>query len=76
MRYVMQASAVLVMLLMPLNGCARGASDGLCLHVETYSATEQAAAADMLAQMDQNAMTARMLADYGRLREQARALCR
>lgn len=76
MRYVMQASAVLVMLLMPLNGCAKGVSDGLCLHVASYTATEQAEAAKVLAQMEPSAVTARMLADYGRLREEARALCR
>tara|TARA_R110000824_G_scaffold366730_2_gene555672 strand:- start:210750 stop:210884 length:135 start_codon:yes stop_codon:yes gene_type:complete len=44
--------------------------------VASYTATEQAEAAKVLAQMEPSAVTARMLADYGRLREEARALCR
>jgi hypothetical protein len=61
---------------MPLGGCAREIFDAPCLTVRTYSAAEQAAAADELDRLGPHSATGRFMADYGRLRDEARAMCR
>jgi hypothetical protein len=60
---------------MPLNGCATEASD-VCLTVRTYTAAEQAAVADELDRLGPQSVTGKFMADYGRLRDEARAICR
>jgi hypothetical protein len=67
---------VLAISLMPLNGCATGASDAACLTVRPYTAAEQAAVADELDRMGGQSVTGKFMADYGRLRDEARAMCR
>ncbi len=76
MRYAKRAILVLAISLMPLNGCATGAFDGPCLSVRPYTALEQAAVADELEQLGVASMTGKFMADYGRLRDEARAMCR
>jgi hypothetical protein len=44
--------------------------------VADYSRDEQRAAAGELATLGANTQTGAMIADYGRLRDEARALCR
>ncbi|HEY4343029.1 MAG TPA: hypothetical protein VGN05_01675 [Parvibaculum sp.] len=41
-----------------------------------YAAAEQAAAADELERLGPQSMTGKFIADYGRLRDEARAMCR
>ena len=61
---------------MPLNGCATTHSDALCLTVRTYSAVEQSVVADELTRLGPQSEVGQMMADYGRLRDEARAACR
>lgn len=75
MRYVKRVILALALSLMPLNGCAKDASDGLCLTVPDYSATDQQTAADELTTLGAESKTGTFMADYGRLRNEARALC-
>tara|TARA_R110000868_G_scaffold244926_4_gene501406 strand:+ start:1771 stop:2007 length:237 start_codon:yes stop_codon:yes gene_type:complete len=75
MQYVKRVILALALSLMPLNGCAKDASDGLCLTVADYSPEEQAAVADELTALGSQSKTGRLMADYGRLRDEARALC-
>ncbi|WP_293552656.1 hypothetical protein [Parvibaculum sp.] len=76
MQYGKLASLALAISLTPLNGCATGASDAACLNVRPYTAAEQAAAADELDRLGPQSMTGKFMADYGRLRDEARAMCR
>ena len=59
-----------------LGGCATAPSDVTCLHVRDYTKAEQAAVADELDRLGPASMTGRFVADYGALRDQARAACR
>jgi hypothetical protein len=61
---------------MPLDGCARAPSEALCLDVVPYGRGEQAAVADELVVLGPASQMGGMIADYGRLRDEARALCR
>jgi len=76
MQYAKRAILVLAISLMPLNGCATGAFDGPCLSVRPYTAAEQATVAEELERLGPMSMTGRFMADYGRLRDEARAMCR
>lgn len=76
MPYARRASLALVLSLMPLNGCATTHSETLCLMVRSYSAEEQDAVADELEQLGPKSHVGQMMADYGRLRDEARAACR
>lgn len=76
MPYARRASLALVLSLMPLNGCAQTRSDTVCLTVRNYSAAEQGAVADELEQLGPQSHVGQMIADYGRLRDEARAACR
>lgn len=75
MPYAKRASLALILSMMPLNACAKAPSDGLCLTVPRYSAAEQAAVADELTQLGGQSKTGVFIADYGRLRDEARVLC-
>jgi hypothetical protein len=76
MPYVKRASLVLAISLTPLNGCATGTSDATCLTVRSYAAAEQATVADELERLGPQSMTGEFIADYGRLRDEARAMCK
>ena len=76
MQYAKRAMLLLAMALTPLNGCARELSEGPCLTVRDYSADMQIRAADELTDLGVQSATAQMMADYGRLRAEARAACR
>ncbi|MDO8289712.1 MAG: hypothetical protein Q7T44_10885 [Parvibaculum sp.] len=76
MRYAKQALLLLVMVLVPLNGCATERSDGPCLTVQDYPAEIQMRVADEISSLGAQSETAAMMADYGRLRAEARAVCR
>ena len=75
MQYVKRVILALALSLMPLNGCARDASDGLCLTVPDYSLADQQAVADELTMLGAQSKTGTFMADYGRLRNEARAAC-
>jgi hypothetical protein len=75
MQYGKLASLALAISLTPLNGCATEASDA-CLTVRAYTAAEQAAVADELDRLGVASMTGTFMADYGRLRDEVRAMCR
>lgn len=75
MQYVKRALLALAMVLTPLNGCAKGASDRLCLTVPDYSVADQTAVADELTTLGAQSKSGAFIADYGRLRNEARALC-
>tara|TARA_R110000868_G_scaffold12110_7_gene58714 strand:- start:12312 stop:12464 length:153 start_codon:yes stop_codon:yes gene_type:complete len=47
----------------------------LCLTVTDYSLADQRAVADELAALGAQSKTGTFMADYGRLRDEARALC-
>jgi len=47
----------------------------LCLTVPDYSAEDQAAVADELTGLGPQSKTGMFMADYGRLRNEARVLC-
>ena len=76
MPYARRASLALALSLMPLNGCAQTRSDTLCLTVRNYSAEEQNMAADELKRLGPQSQVGQLIADYGRLRDEARAACR
>lgn len=76
MRYAKRGALALAISLTPLNGCATGASDAACLSVRPYTAAEQAAVADELDRLGAQSATGKFMADYGRLRDEARAMCR
>lgn len=76
MPYAKRASLALILSMMPLNACAKAHSDALCLTVPHYSAAEQAVVADEIAQLGAQSRTGVFIADYGRLRDEARVLCR
>lgn len=61
---------------MLLAGCATGVSDATCLPLRSYTAAEQAQVADELDRLGEQSMTGKFMADYGRLRDEARAMCR
>ena len=75
MPYAKQASLALVLSLMPLNGCARAHFETLCLTVRSYSTADQNTAANELEQLGPQSIAGQMMADYGRLRDEARAAC-
>ncbi|MGV8996402.1 MAG: hypothetical protein ACOH12_05600 [Parvibaculaceae bacterium] len=75
MRYAKRALLLLAMVLTPLNGCAGELSDGPCLTVQSYSPDMQTRVAGELAELGAQSPTAQMMADYGRLRAEARAAC-
>lgn len=76
MRYATRVILVLAISLTPLNGCAMGPSDAICLSIRSYTVTEQAAVADELEQLGPQSVAGKFMADYGRLRDEARAMCR
>ena len=76
MPYAMRVSLALVLSLMPLSGCATAHSDALCLTVRSYTAAEQNTVADELTRLGSQSEVGQMMADYGRLRDEARAACR
>lgn len=76
MPYARRASLALILSMMPLNACAKAPSEVLCLTVPHYSAAEQAAVADELTLLGAQSKTGVFIADYGRLRDEARVLCR
>lgn len=59
-----------------LGGCAMAGSNAACLHVRDYTKAEQAAAADELDRLGTASVMGRFMADYGALRDEARAACR
>lgn len=59
-----------------LSGCATELSETGCLHLRDYTSAEQAAVADELDRLGPGSATGRFMADYGSLRDQARAACR
>lgn len=75
MRSMRQFFAVLAISPMPFAGCATAISEVPCLSLESYSTAEQAAVADELVRLGPMSATGRFVADYGLLRDQARAAC-
>ena len=76
MRSWMRCGAVLAISPMLLAGCATGPSEPVCPEVRSYTAAEQAAVAGELDRLGPQSMTGRFMADYGMLRDEARAACR
>ncbi|MFZ5784722.1 MAG: hypothetical protein ACOY4R_31385 [Pseudomonadota bacterium] len=71
----MRTHAALALLTMSIAGCATAPSD-VCPVVVEYSAEQQRHAAEELASLPRDGVVrGRMMPDYGRLRDQARA-CR
>ncbi|HEX7776319.1 MAG TPA: hypothetical protein VF449_07305 [Parvibaculum sp.] len=62
--------------LMPLSACATAASDTACLHPRAYTKTEQAEVADELEKLGPTSTAGKFIADYGTLRDEARAMCK
>lgn len=75
MRYAKRALLALAMVLTPLNGCARELSEGPCLTLRDYPTDMQRRVAGEVSSLGAQSDTAAMMADYGRLRAEARAAC-
>jgi hypothetical protein len=72
----MRTLTALALLTTSIAGCATAPSDGACPREVEYSAQQQRRAADELSTLPRDGMVrGTMMADYGRLRDQARA-CR
>ena len=60
---------------MSMSACATAPSSQACPELASYSAREQIAAADEMAEIPEGSVIGRMIEDYLRLRDQWRAIC-
>lgn len=76
MRSLKLAAMALAISPMLLGGCGMEVFEAGCLTVRPYSPIEQEAVAAELETLGPHSATGQFMADYGRLRDEARALCR